>query len=95
MPDFNIGPPGVNITPPDENLEIAASGLISLNELAQEKVDEPQEQTCKEHDMRECDPAYDGHYSMSYYDNLWGKVTCVKVGCPNAGLSFGKLIKKT
>ena len=44
--------------------------------------------------MRACDPAYDGHYKLSYYDNLWGKVTCVKVGCPNAGLSFGKLIKK-
>lgn len=46
------------------------------------------------HDMRECDPAYDGHYNMSYYDNLWGKVTCIKAQCPNSGLTFGELIKK-
>ena len=46
------------------------------------------------HDMRECDPAYDGHYNMSYYDNLWGKVTCIKTDCSNAGLTFGELIKR-
>ena len=46
------------------------------------------------HDMRECDPEYDGHHSMSYYDDLWGGLSCIVPGCPHAGLSFGQLIKK-
>ena len=46
------------------------------------------------HDMRECDPAYDGHHAMSYYNDLWGGLTCVRADCPNAGLSFGEMIKK-
>ena len=46
------------------------------------------------HDMRECDPTYDGHHAMSYYNDLWGGLTCVRADCPNAGLSFGEMIKK-
>ena len=46
------------------------------------------------HDMRECDPVYDGHYAMSYYNDLWGGLTCIRADCPNAGLSFGEMIKK-
>ena len=46
------------------------------------------------HDMRECDPVYDGHYAMSYYNDLWGGLTCVRADCPYAGLSFGEMIKK-
>ena len=49
---------------------------------------------CKKHKMKICDPAYDGHHPLSYYYNLWGNVTCVKIGCPNEGLTFGELIKK-
>lgn len=60
----------------------------------EEQSQEPMQHTCKKHDMRTCDPAYDGHYSISYFDNLCGKVTCVKSDCPNAGLTFGQLIKK-
>ena len=45
------------------------------------------------HDMRECDPSYDGHHAMTYYDDLWGGLTCIKADCPNAGRSFGEMIK--
>ena len=46
------------------------------------------------HDMRECDPEYDGHHSMEYYNDLWGGLSCIMPGCPHAGLSFGQMIKK-
>ena len=46
------------------------------------------------HDMRECDPVYDGHHAMSYYNNLWEGLTCVRADCPNTGLSFGEMLKK-
>ena len=60
----------------------------------EEQLQEPMQHTCKKHDMRSCDPAYDGHYPVSYFDNLCGNVTCVKSDCPNTGLTFGELIKK-
>ena len=50
---------------------------------------------CKHgHDVRVCDPDYDGHHAMSYYDDLWSGLSCTKADCSNAGLSFGQLIKK-
>ena len=51
--------------------------------------------TCKlGHDIRVCDPDYDGHHAMSYYDDLWSGLSCIKAECSNSGLSFGELIKK-
>ena len=44
--------------------------------------------------MRMCDPDYDGHHKMEYYDDLWGGLVCVKEKCSNKGLSVGQLIKK-
>ena len=84
----------------DESIHFADIILEKNNTAAQkmpifERFEEKSEDIEEhKHDMRECDPAYDGHYNMSYYDNLWGKVTCIKVDCPNTGLTFGELIKK-
>ena len=64
-------------------------------EMCNHKSDEAVEDQCAlGHDMRECDPVYDGHYAMSYYNDLWGGLTCIRADCPNAGLSFGEMIKK-
>ena len=41
-----------------------------------------------------CEPAYDDHHPLSYYQSLWGNLTCIKDGCPNKGLSFGQIVKK-
>ena len=45
------------------------------------------------HDVRLIDPSYN-NYSMDYYESLWGKITCVKHGCKNEGLTLGELMKK-
>ena len=46
------------------------------------------------HKMVVCDPAYDGHHQMGYYDDLWAGLKWIKKNCKNKGLSFGQLIKK-
>ena len=62
--------------------------------IPEEQSQEPMQRTCNKHDMRSCDPVYVGHYPLSYFDNLCGKVTCIKSDCKNKGLTFGELIKK-
>ena len=44
--------------------------------------------------MRMCDPDYDGHHKMEYYDDLWGGLVCVKEKCSNKGLSVYELVAK-
>ena len=47
-----------------------------------------------DHIMTVCDPAYDQHYTLTYFESLVGEVKCVKQNCPNQKFTFGQLVKK-
>ena len=58
------------------------------------RIEKGNESCCEVHQIMVCDPEYDGHHKMEYYEDLWGGLVCVKEKCSNKGLSVGQLIKK-
>ena len=47
-----------------------------------------------DHIMCVCDPAYDQHYKLEYFESLVGQVKYTRQNCPNFKFTFGQLVKK-